>query len=309
MIRIQSLNVLDDCVQQADAAMKQSYSPKEVALAVGVSESSLKRWADDGRLEVSRTMGGHRRISLQEAIRFARESRLAVVRPDVLGMPELAKSKLQDENQAGEVLFALLREGKSAEARAVMLDLYLRGQNIAMLCDGPVREAMSRLGQLYLSQGHKGIFTEHRATDIVVQGLSMLRLMIKSPSPIDEPPVALGGCPEGDQHMLSSISLACVVAETGYRDVNLGPSTPMDTLLEAIQTHRPRLVWMSLSVPEARPSDEELRTVLTALEPHNGVLAVGGRGFDPKPPPSMPRFKRCATLSVFAAFASGLLVN
>ena len=37
-------------------------SPRELAEAVGVSESSLKRWADRGRVHVHRTEGGHRRI-------------------------------------------------------------------------------------------------------------------------------------------------------------------------------------------------------------------------------------------------------
>jgi len=39
------------------------YSPKQVAKRLGVSESSVKRWLDQGVVPVLRTAGGHRRIS------------------------------------------------------------------------------------------------------------------------------------------------------------------------------------------------------------------------------------------------------
>jgi excisionase family DNA binding protein len=54
--------------------MQNTLSPRELAAAVGVSESSLKRWADEGRVKVARTAGGHRRIELAEAVRFIRQS-------------------------------------------------------------------------------------------------------------------------------------------------------------------------------------------------------------------------------------------
>src|SRR5262245_52765982 len=61
-------------------------SPRQLADAIGVSESSLKRWADAGKLAVSRTEGGHRRITMTEAVRFIRDTGATVVRPDLLGL-------------------------------------------------------------------------------------------------------------------------------------------------------------------------------------------------------------------------------
>ena len=37
---------------------------------LGVSEPTLRRWTDEGRLTVFRTPGGHRRYRLQELTRF-----------------------------------------------------------------------------------------------------------------------------------------------------------------------------------------------------------------------------------------------
>ena len=47
--------------------MKQVLSPREMATVLGVSESSIKRWVDDGAITSTKTAGGHRRITVSEA--------------------------------------------------------------------------------------------------------------------------------------------------------------------------------------------------------------------------------------------------
>ena len=69
--------------------MKTLLSPRELADAIGASESSLKRWTDGGLIVATRTAGGHRRIPLAEAIRFIRETAQPVVRPEILGLGDI----------------------------------------------------------------------------------------------------------------------------------------------------------------------------------------------------------------------------
>ena len=88
-------------------------SPKDLATAIGVSESSVKRWVDDGTIDASRTAGGHRRIPLSEAIRFIRQRRTPVVRPDLLGLRDLATLQKDGDATGGdssEQFFDYLRE-------------------------------------------------------------------------------------------------------------------------------------------------------------------------------------------------------
>ena len=106
------------------ATMNNSYqrkllSPKDLANAIGASESSVKRWTDQGRLEITRTSGGHRRIAVTEAIRFIRENQLPLLQPEVLG--------LQIDVDSG----ASAAEVGSKDPNADFHQLLLSGQSLA----------------------------------------------------------------------------------------------------------------------------------------------------------------------------------
>src|SRR5687768_18525459 len=61
---------------------------RDLALAMGVSESSIKRWADEGEIRAARTVGGHRRIPLPEALRFVRERGRALRHAEARGLTD-----------------------------------------------------------------------------------------------------------------------------------------------------------------------------------------------------------------------------
>jgi excisionase family DNA binding protein len=45
--------------------------PQEAAKLLGVAPSTLRRWADDGKLRSGMTLGGHRRYREREILRLA----------------------------------------------------------------------------------------------------------------------------------------------------------------------------------------------------------------------------------------------
>src|SRR5689334_18603181 len=119
--------------------MKQSLSPRELAEALDVSESSLKRWADEGLVHVARTAGGHRRIAITEAIRYVRTSGLPIADPGVFGIPDLdsvPREKLFDPLSADPMLVDAVMTGQAERARGLVLSMYLGGRNAGEICDG-----------------------------------------------------------------------------------------------------------------------------------------------------------------------------
>jgi excisionase family DNA binding protein len=271
-------------------------SPRELADALGVSESSLKRWVDAGKIVAFRTEGGHRRIAVSEAMRFIRDSHAPIARPELLGFPEVAAAQ-RASLDGTDSLLEYLRHGDVAGARGFLLARYLAGSSIAELSDGPIREAMEQIGELWLHDTSHGIFLEHRATDTCMQAVQFIRNRLEPPA---NAPLALGGSPEDDTHMLPSLLASMVVASAGFRVVNLGADTPLGALQQAVQHHHPRLVWMSASLPINPARAKAISRWLQSLTP-SIVTVVGGRAADALVGRSVHRVETMAELGELAA--------
>ncbi len=252
-------------------------SPRQLAEAIGVSESSIKRWVDDGEIFATRTAGGHRRIAATEAVRFVRRSAAFVVKPELLGIDDLAAiaggSPAVGEEAEAEALYRYLAEGAAAEARGLLASLYVRGRSVAQIVDGPLRLAMERLGELWRRE-EPGIYREHRATDIAIQAVNRLRLLQEVPA---DAPRAVGGAPAGDPYILPSLCVSAVLESLGVAAVNLGPDTPLESLELAADDLEARLVWLSVSVSgDASRLGRGVRRLANAGRRLRRPVVVGG---------------------------------
>ena len=105
--------------------MSQFFSPKEVAIAIGVSESSLKRWVDKGIIPAEKTGGGHRRLQLDAVLKYVREEGKGLANPEIIGLPpETGKSQPSEEAAQGEFLRAMTA-GNEVVAKRIILDWHL----------------------------------------------------------------------------------------------------------------------------------------------------------------------------------------
>ena len=250
-------------------------SPRQFAQAIGVSESSVKRWVDRGDLKAMRTAGGHRRITVQEAGRYVREQGFPLLRPEILGLAEI-RAASTGASPAGDVssrLYELLREGASSEARGLILSTYLGGWSVADIVDGPLRSALHRIGELW-TRDESGIFCEHRATQIALQAVEALRALMEVPKNAS---FVVGGAPKGDLYALPSLAAATVLESQGLRAVNLGPETPLETLALGVADLDARLAWLSVSTTEdPHRLRAEILRLLPALASRGAPLVVGG---------------------------------
>lgn len=286
--------------------MLQTLSPKQLGEAIGVSESSLKRWADEGQLHVSRTAGGHRRIPIAEAIRFVRDSGHPLVKPQVLGLTDLAKYRAAPAERAAtdERLRDALLDGRASEVRAIVLSSYTSGMTVAEICDGPITAAMRYIGTLW-QHSREGIIIEHRASDLIDQSLNQLRSVV--PAPPADAPVAIGGSPDGDIYVLPSLMSATVLASVGWREVNLGPNTPLDVIADAAEKENAKLVWLAVSSDRAAERVTSEAAGLAALLADAGrTLVVGGRAWPKGVKLKAPNAQSLASMAELESFASGL---
>ncbi len=259
--------------------MQSVLTTAQLADAVGVSESSVKRWIDDGRIAASRTAGGHRRVSVEEAARYIRAAGLALDRPERLGLPDLsayARARSADAD-LGEALFDSLTRGRTAGAAGLLQARFLAGASVAQLVDGPLAYAMTRVGALWRSSP-EGVLTEHRATETAIQAVIRLRALLP---PVFDGPVAVGGAPSGDPYVLPSLAAAAVVEDEGFRAVNLGPQTPFDTLAAGVTAFGACLAWVSFSsVEDPGGLRRDVLKLAKRLGSSGAVLVAGGARVD-----------------------------
>ena len=257
-------------------------SPKRMAEAIGVSESSVKRWADEGAIAVTRTPGGHRRIAAADAVRFIREMALSAVRPELLGLPataEAAAPKPEAGEAPAESLVRALTQDDFSPVLGMITGRFLSGEPTWSIFDETIRPAMERIGQLRVAR----------------------------PLPSGNAPVAVGAAGEQDPYRLPSLMAATVLREVGYNAINLGPATPLPVLAEAADRHRASLVWLSLSTrPAARRARGQLQELADRTGRAGAALIVGGREAGEIGRRNHANLVRAASMTELAAFARGL---
>jgi len=288
--------------------MKNTLSPKQLAVAIDVSESSVKRWADAGTIRIVRTAGGHRRISRSEAVRFVRDAGVRVVRPELLGFPETGSVEgLRSDRTDADVLFEALRDGARDRVLGMIQGWFLSGRALSWVFDKPIAQAMGRIGQLWLHQGD-GVLLEHRATDLCIQAVTQLRLSL--PPESGDAFVAVGASPSDDPYLLPSIMAATILQDAGLHAINLGPQTPLAVLQAAAEKHDASLAWLSVSTDDGA---ENLSAGLGGLADELGKrgtrLVVGGRAAGLLKSVHRPNLMFIDSMAELAAFAGGLTIR
>lgn len=252
---------------------------QQVAGALGVSVSTIKRWVDSGALRATRTVGKHRLVPVSEAIRFARTQNLPHTELQALLEGGLARFETVDE-EAVVALVNALREGRPDEVRRRIFGTYAGLRDAARLTDDLIGPAMQRVG-LEWEVGTLDIYQEHRATRIVESILMDLIGRVTAREVRAGTPLALGATPEGDLYTLANLACELSLREMGWEVVNLGPNLPLASLTTAVRTLRPALVWLSihhLADPERFVRDfHELRAVASAT---GTAVCLGGARLD-----------------------------
>ena len=248
---------------------------REVARLLLVSEATVKRWADDGLLLPKKTVGGHRRFSIQSVARLRREQGIAPVAqsPTKRVAKRIVSAELPSPDSFSEVLLS----DTEAEATAKLIDAYLKGHALATLFDTTITKAMHRVGDLWFT-GTITIADEHLATRVVLSAVQKLRAIVV---PGQETGLKALSCGiEGDLHELP-IHLAEIIFESeGWAISNLGPNTPLFTLRDMVAQKKPDLVCVSArSIVDLDRATVEYAQFRKIIEKIKCTTVLGGEAF------------------------------
>jgi MerR family transcriptional regulator, light-induced transcriptional regulator len=228
-----------------------TFSPKQVARSLGVSEASIKRWCDKGILFFSKTAGGHRRIPLHVVLDFVRENEFSLAQPEVLGLPTSAGSGSRTLDQACRLYGQSLEQGDESRCLQLTLDLRLAGHDMAAIGDHVIAPAFHELGERW-EQGDAAVYQERRGVEMTRHVLLRLKDTLAPPDPVA--PTAIGATLAGDPYNLAGHLCELVLIELGWQACFLGSELPIETVAQAVEDLRPRVLWLNSSSLEGSES-------------------------------------------------------
>lgn len=263
---------------------------RQLARLWRVSEATIKRWADAGHLRPSRTLGGHRRFSLEEVARFQAERGLsqAAATKEALrrfgasetGAPPNVESEprtVEPDGDYTEAFYESVASGREATASAVLLEAYLSGARVVELLDDVVAGALHRVGDEW-EAGRVTVADEHLATRTATRAVETLRGSVRREGGTRGTAVCCAA--EEELHELSVLCAQTLLESDGWTVRNLGGNTPFFALTDAVARHRPELVCISSTTRgvlagAARDYAQFLDTARTV----GARVVLGGEGF------------------------------
>jgi methanogenic corrinoid protein MtbC1 len=281
----------------------QLISPRQAARAFGVSESSFKRWCDQGLLATSRTAGGHRKVATAEVLRFAREHNHPLTSPAVLGLPLPSDGARLGLVRGRPRLVQALLDGDESLARQVIFDLYLAGHSLGVIGDEVIAGAFHDIGERWACH-EADVYHERRGCEIVLGIVHELRQL---QSLRDDAPSAAGATIEGDYYALPSALAELVLRGAGFQASSLGQSIPFASLAKAIEELRPRLFWVSVSyLAEGVDLAGQITSLANLCAANDTALVVGGRAFGDDLRSKLPCVTHCQSMQHLVSFAETL---
>ncbi len=293
--------------------MEQNFSPKQIAEALRVSESSIKRWCDRGAIQTVKTLGGHRRIPLDSLLAFLESTNRDIPDLSAIGMdlssvrrneiPPEAKFSSQDATTRLQYLQDALIYGDEKECRRLLIEWYGSTSSFACLGDELICRAFAQIGDLW-HQGKIEIFQERRACELCGRLIHEFRRLFAEPSPMA--PKAFGAAVTGDYYALPGQMVEVSLREVGWQAVNLGVNLPLDTILKAVRSERPKLFWLSVShLIDQEKFVEDYSDFWNAI-PRETVVVVGGRALTDSLRPRLQYTAHCDTLQQLSMLANSL---
>ena len=232
------------------------FSPKQIASSLQVSESSVKRWCDQGAIPTIRTVGGHRRITLNGLREFLRSSNRTLVDPKALGIEEAELSVIEAPPMRRRPIRGEGREPSQQEFRAALAEgdeqrcVELLHQRIALgwsraeAAEDLITDAMRGMGDAW-DCGELEVYQERRSCTICSRLIYDLRDSL--PELPGDASIAIGAAPESDPYQLPTAMVELALRESGWNAINLGNDLPLDSLIQAVADYQPRLVWLSVT--------------------------------------------------------------
>lgn len=257
-------------------------STADVARLFNVTETTVKRWADEGTLKCQKTPGGHRKYEMKHVVDFADKNNF-----DPVGTLSLVNdTKFDTRIQVGIISrnFATLADEFVTRALSrdrtdlFMFLSYLYEHRVSLwdIYDLVLRPGMKEIGDRWAS-GRIGINHEHRASHETLDALARLQSQIHI-----EPHTGFSvvcACLGEEMHEIGLRCASYLFESEGWTTHYLGARTPVESVLASIEELRPSVACFSVTHPEYPGQlHEHMRRVDEVARATGAAIIAGGSG-------------------------------
>jgi excisionase family DNA binding protein len=255
-------------------------STQEVAGLFKVTETTVKRWADEGIIPCVKSPGGHRKFRLSDIIGFAEKQGYPIsgtLEPPLTeAQMESVRFAIHSQNyhKIAEVLFDEALQADPEGLYQLLLYLAKHNVKISTLADEVLRPPMVRIGELW-KDGKLQIDQEHRTSRAMTD--AMVRLAPELHRKRGNGMLAVCACLEGERHEIGLRSMSFALETEGWTVHYLGADMPYRSAADYVGKVKPRLLAVSFTAAEP---DEEMRkgfaTVALAVRSAGAKFVAGG---------------------------------
>jgi excisionase family DNA binding protein len=255
-------------------------STQEVAGLFKVTETTVKRWADQGIIPCVKSPGGHRKFRLPDIIGFAEKQGYPIsgtLEPPLTeAQMEQVRFAIHTQNyhKIAEVLFDEALQADPEGLYQVLLYLSKHNVKLSTLADEVLRPPLVRIGELW-KEGKLQIDQEHRTSRAITE--AMIRLAPELHRKHSNGMLAVCACLEGERHEIGLRSMAFALETEGWTVHYLGADTPYRTVADYVGKVKPQLLAVSFTA--SKPDDgmrKGYATVARAVRGVGGKFVAGG---------------------------------
>jgi excisionase family DNA binding protein len=257
-------------------------STADVARLFNVTETTVKRWADEGTLKCQKTPGGHRKFDMRCVVEFAEKNHfepvgaLAIPGGDRLGQRIQVAVLGRDFSALVAAFVEKALSPDPTDLSTYLSYLYQHRVQLWEIHDLIIRPGMEEIGARW-SRGEIGINHEHRASYETVEALVTLQTQIRLKS--QKGRSAVCSCLGEELHEIGLRCAAHLFESEGWSTTYLGARTPVEAVTTAIRETQPTAVSVSVTyVPPGGTPAKEFRCIVEAAREVNAQIILGGRG-------------------------------
>jgi len=257
-------------------------STVDVARLFNVTETTVKRWADEGMLKCQKTPGGHRKFPVRNVIDFAEKNNFeptgALTMPDHDGLGSTIQVAIL-RRDFPSLVRAFVEKALSpdrSDLHTFFSFLYEHRIQLWEIYDLVLRPGMVEIGERWV-RGEIGIGQEHRASYETLDALARLQSEILIKPQTQES--VLFACLGDELHEIGLRCASYLFEAEGWTTHYLGARTPSPDVIAALAELKPSVVALSITqAADLKQLRQDVSEITDAVRSRSMQLILGGAG-------------------------------